>query len=287
MITTRKGLAVIGLAVAAILLQAGWASADIATWTDNFDSYLPGSNVHGQGGWVDSSGSGNAYQTVGGGGAGGTQGITVGSGSTQINWTGHGWDWGTLAVNDQVIARMDFQANGGGQFDDDRVGWITQVGSQQAAGNQSAYHFAVQLDNSAGGLETYFRNLSGSRVNQTTLMNWAALGTPTGSNWYREELVVTKKTLALGAGGAQVDVNFWALDGSGNVIAGSQRSASYGLIDTSALRGFSGTVYPMFKNYSNTPGNADNAYFQITPEPATLALLAVGGVLALVRRRRR
>jgi len=270
-----------GLAVVAILLQAGWALATVAVWTDNFDSYAGDSAVNGQGGWNQSNGGSN-YTIVAGGGVAGTNGVSTNvTGSYQINWTGHPWDWGTLAVGDQVIARMDFQANGSGLFDDDRVGWVLASNP-----DSSSHHFAVQLDNSAGGLETYFRNLSGSRVYQTTLMNWAALGTPTGSNWYREEVVVTKKTIGLGAGGAQVDVNFWALDGAGNVIAGSQRSASYGLIDTSALRGFSGTVYPMFKNYSGTAGNCDNAYFEITPEPATLGLLAAGGLLALLRHRK-
>jgi hypothetical protein len=42
----------------------------------------------------------------------------------------------------------------------------------------------------------------------------------------------------------------------------------------------------MFKNYSATGGNADNAYFEITPEPATLSLLAIGA-LAMLRRRRK
>ena len=266
-----------GLGLTAALAMCAAAAYADSIWTDNFDSYLPGSNLAGQGGWTD-TGGGTAYKTAGGGGAGGTQGITTGSGSTQINWTGNPWDWGTLGVGDKVVARMDFQANGSGLFDDDRVGWVSS-----ASAGSSSYHFGVQLDNSAGGIETYFRDNSGNRVSQTTVMNWAALGTPTGANWYREELDVTKLTSGLGAGGAQVDVFFWALDGSGNPI-GSPLTASYGTIDTSALRGFSGTVYPMFKNYSAQPGNVDNAYFAIVPEPAALVLLVLGGV-ALLRRR--
>ncbi|MCX5653465.1 MAG: PEP-CTERM sorting domain-containing protein [Planctomycetota bacterium] len=281
MSTGRKCMAVIGLAAVAVLLQGGWASAAIVTWTDNFDSY-PTGQLNGNDGWTDSGG--NNYQIVAGAGVAGTQGVNKGGGSQQMNWTGHPWDWATLAVGDKVIARMDFQANGSGQFDDDRVGWVLASNP-----GSSSYHFAVQLDNTdntaPGGLGTYFRDNSGNRVMNAKLIPWATLGS-SGSNWYREEMQVTKLTSGLGAGGAKVDVSFWALDASGNVVPGSLKTASYGPFDNSGLRGFSGTVYPMFKNYSAVDGYADNAFFQITPEPATLSLLAIGGLLVLRRRHR-
>jgi hypothetical protein len=264
------------LLIAVVCLTATGMASAVSVWTDNFDSYAAGSYVNGQGGWTDTGST--TYQIVGGGGAGGTRGITYNSsGSHQINWTGHPWDWADLSVGDKVIARMDFQANGSGQFDDDRVGWVVASGA-----TSSSYHFGVQLDTPNGGLQTYFRDNSGNRFDQRSVIPNGSLVT-SGSNWYREELVVTKLTSALGPGGAQVDVSFQALDGSGNPV-GSPLTASYGTIDTSALRGFSGTVYPMFKNFNATTGNADNAYFAIVPEPAAISLLCLGG-LAMLRRR--
>jgi len=271
-------MVVIGLAAVAILLQAGWALAAGSVWTDNFESYTAGSNLNGQGGWTDTGGTTYKITAAPTGGVASTQGVDKGTGSNQMDWTGHPWDWGTLAVGDKAIARMDFQANGSGAFDDDRVGWIP---SNQTS---SSYHFAVQLDNSDGGLQTYFRDNSGNRVQQVTLISNATLGA-SGSNWYREEVQVTKLTASPGPNGASLVVNFWALDGSGN--PSNLKTATYGPFDTSLLRGFSGTVYPMYKNYNAQPGNADNAYFEITPEPATLAFLAIGGAVALLRRRMR
>jgi hypothetical protein len=276
MSTGRKILAVIGLAAVAILIQGGWASAAIVTWTDNFDSYANGSYLNGQGGWTDTSG-GNNYRFVAAGGVGGTQGVNEGGGSQQMNWTAHPWDWATsLAVGDKVIARMDFQASGGA-FDDDRVGWVLASNP-----GSSSYHFGVQLDDADGGLVTYLRNSSGGNVKNIVIAT--ALLPRSGNNWYREEMQVTKLTSGLGANGARIDVSYSALDSGGNVV-GTPVTGNI-LLDTSAWRGFSGQVYPMYKNYSALVGNADNAYFQITPEPATLSLLAIGGLLALRRRHR-
>ena len=279
--TTRTMMCMGALACAALVAAVSATAAPFLA-EDSFDGYAAGSAVNGQGGWSQSN-SGTTYRVVGGGGAGGTNGVSIPDGSHQLNWTGNAFDWGTLAVGDKVIARMDFQANGSGQFDDDRVGWVLASNP-----DSSSYHFGVQLDNTdngaPGGLVTYFRDNVGTRVLSATPIPWASLGA-SGSNWYREELTVTKLTSALGPGGAQVDVSFLALDGSGNPI-GAPLAASYGTLDTSAVRGFSGTVYPMFKNYSSTAGNADNAYFEVTPEPATMGLLSVG-LLALLRRRRR
>lgn len=260
-----------------VLLLAGLAQAAPFVAADDLESYAAGSALNGQGGWSESTGS-TYYTIAGGGGAGGTKGLSnSGGGSQQANWTAHPWDWGTLAVGDKAIARMDFQANGSGGFDDDRVGWVLASGA-----GSSSYHFGAQLDNADGGLVTYLRPYAGG--NPKNILIPTATLAASGSNWYREELNVTKLTSALGPGGARMDVYFSALDAGGNVV-GTPLTAST-LLDTSLYNGFSGTVYPMYKNYGATAGNADNAYFEVTPEPCSMILFGLGGV-ALLRRRRR
>jgi len=87
------------IAAVVCLTTTGMASAyQLGPFTDSFDSYAAGSYVNGQGGWTDTGG--NNYKVVAGGGAGGTQGMDKGTGSNQINWTGHPWDWGHLSVGD-------------------------------------------------------------------------------------------------------------------------------------------------------------------------------------------
>jgi len=108
--------------------------------------------------------------------------------------------------------------------------------------------------------------------------------------WYQIELGVTKLT----ATSARLDLEFWALDGSGNRTGGSPL-VSHTVADTSDMSAYgvespnakyfnATTIWPAYKNYSTIDGNADNAYAQIVPEPATVALLTVGGLILLRRK---
>ena len=185
-------------------------------------------------------------------------------------------------MGDKVVAKADFQASpSNGGFDDDRVGWGDN------ATQTSSYHFGTQLDTAQdGGLVTYLRDNSGNNV-KSVLISTAILGTIVAGDWYRQELDVTKLTSAVGANGAQLTVYYSHLDASGNVI-GTPLTASMA-IDTSAWRGFSTTVDPLYMNYSGTAnGNMDNAYFALVdvPEPAACGLWALGALSLVVRRRR-
>jgi len=274
------------VALAVVLLgTCGIAYGEVI---DTFDSYAVGSYVNGQGGWTDTGGAAN-YQVVAGGVAG-TSGVNTGSGSQQLNWTGHPFQWTTLAVGDKVVVRMDFQANGSATFNDDRTGWV-----MSESPSSSSSHFGTQLDDSDDGgnkIVTYWRNSSGTRV-QIGIASFA--GQIVASDWYRSEFIATK----LGATAARIDVSLVHLDAAGNptgtpitgFVADTSLLPSAQLPDNKYFTGTtSDTMYPMFKNYSSAVGNIDNAYFNIVPvpEPSMIALAASGLVgLALVALRRR
>jgi len=277
------------VALAVVLLgTCGIAYGEVI---DNFDLYAVGSAVNGQGGWTESGGTTN-YKIVAAG-VGGTRGVDNGStGSVQLNWTGQPFKWSSLAVGDKVVVRMDFQANGSATFDDDRTGWAMADNT----GFISAYNFATQLDVSDGGgnaIVTYWRTVYGGG-SQVKLALASFAGQIVANDWYRSEFSATK----LGATSARIDVSLVHLDAAGNPTG----TPITGFVaDTSALganapdpKYFTGdasdTMYPMFKNYSATAGNVDNAYFNVVPvpEPSTIALAASGLVgLALLALRRR
>ena len=118
---------------------------------------------------------------------------------------------GADAGFESITFRMDYQADGNGQFDDDRMGWMIRN-----ADAYSAYFFGVQLDTVSGGdggIVTYWRDdiddtSTAARI-QTPIVDLASL---TPNAWYRLTTTVTKLTDT----SAKIDVNLVRLDASGN-----------------------------------------------------------------------
>jgi hypothetical protein len=259
--------------------QAGaWPTAPSSVSTD-FSTYSVG-NLNGQDGWFNDAATLLTVSATGGV----VNSACVSSGNNAAVWTTKGFSWtNDVATGYKYIARMDFQASGNTvatAFDDDRVGWTYATQPSTSSTN----HLGVQLDNTdqGGGIVSYWK-ISGTT--KTRLI--ATFPTLTTGTWYRLEADFTKLT----ATSAKIDVSFVALDASGNptgtVTTGSIADTSLGTDPCPASYFNATTMYPIFKNYQTQTGKADNAYFQITPEPATLALLGIGGLVALLRRRGR
>ena len=149
---------------------------------------------------------------------------------------------------------MDFQTNASGQFDDDRMGWMTTSNS-----TDSANIFGAQLDHADGGIVTYWRNSSGTRI-QTPIV---ALPTLTANTWYRFQMDVTKLT----ATSAKIDVSLVRLDASGNPTGtpytGTVPNTSTWSGGAPATSYFTAaTLWPAYKNHNAITGAADNACYE-------------------------
>jgi hypothetical protein len=275
MSTRRKSLAVIGLAAVAILML-GATVASAAPVIETFNSYLGGTALTaipvppgGSGPWT----AGSGYTVVAGGGVAGSNGLSIAN--PIFNWKAQSFTWSTLPVGIRMMMAMDFQTSSIGKFDDDRVGWTNAPDSTGSSTNQ----LALQLDNrDESGMVVYWNS---TRTNLNPLAGIAA------STWYRFEVEYTKLTNT----SAKIVGTLTALDTSG-IKTGTPYVGT--VADTSAFsnppatdRFTSAFQCPSYKNYSQTAGNADNVTFDANvPEPATLSLLAIGGLLALRRRHR-
>lgn len=266
--TTRV---LIGLAAMAALSVSAQGALE------TFNSATVGNNIGQIPGWYGTAGGG--WATVNTSGVAGSNGL--GAGDQAFNWTANTFDWTAMAVGDHVVIGGDWQADSGGRFNDDRMGWTTTGASSTSSSN----HFGTQLDNEAqSGFVCYWK--VGSSTNYTEIMDFPTI---TASGWYRASTKFTK----LGAAAARLDVSFQELDAAGNPTGLLYTGT---LADTSALATnpapasyFTATVTPMFKSFNSATGNAnfDNAYFSgvvAVPEPATLSVLLLGGLL-LGRRR--
>jgi hypothetical protein len=234
---------------AALLLTLGVAQAQI--YTEDFESgYSLDEKIGTHPDWYD---AGNGPTVSSGIGLESSVGLT--EASAIFNWGAHPFSWNDVS---KLIVGMDFQtAANSGHFDDDRCGWTINSGSVD-----SGNFFGAQLNHPDGGIVTYWRDSSGSRV-QTQIV---ALPEFEASTWYRFRNEITRLT----ATSARIDVSLYELDASGNPTGtpwtGSVEDTSTWLGGAPDTKYFTAaTIWPAYKNYSVLVGAADNAYFEIVP----------------------
>ena len=195
-------------------------------------------------------------------GVAGSRGLT--NGNQIFTWKAQPFDWNAPDFAG-VNVQMDFQTDGSGHFDDDRIGWMI-TDSNTSSDNI----FGVQLDPDAPetgqNIEAYWDGDSfGDNGGRTSIATLPALA---NNAWYRLRAEITKLT----ATSARIDVTLTALDASGNPGA---VVASGSIADTAALPNTAGeerpnpayftaaNIWPAFKNYDSISGGADNACFEI------------------------
>ncbi|MCC6395704.1 MAG: metallophosphoesterase, partial [Bacteroidetes bacterium] len=231
-------------------------------FAETFNGMTSGQRIGQQTGWYD-AGSGPTIGSTNG--VGGSQGLNSASGA--FTWTAHTFNWNSPALT-QVILGMDFESSGSGTFDDDRVCWTVSNSSAD-----SRYEFGVQLDNSDGGIVTYWRPvITGDTRVQTPIV---ALSGIANNTWYRLRATITKLTST----SASIDVSLQRLDASGNPtgtpITGTLANTSTwagGVPDNGYFTPTS--MRPAYKNYNAVAGDADNAYFEIVEGPVNYAPVA-------------
>ncbi len=270
--------------IAMSLTAATASAAPYGEFLETFDGFTTPSNIADDSAWYNQGAEADLAKALSGVGVNGTVGVS--NADQAIIWTAHAFDPTDLEFGGAVF-RMDFQTDASGNLDDDRIGWTT-TGDSTSSNNI----FGVQLDPGGSGasgynIETYWDTEAGDSSNFRDSL--VALPENLGANaWYQLELAVTM----LPSGGVQMDVEFWGLTSAG-ARDGATPLVSHTIADTNAYgdnkpaaKYFTDTeVFPVYKNYDNTVGNADNAYASIVPEPATLGLLAIGGIALLKKRR--
>ena len=213
---------------------------------EGFDSYTPGSNIGSYDGWFD---GGSGPVVTDGIGVAGSVGLAP-SGSI-FTWTAYPFDWNDPDLMGVVVG-MDFQTDGSGHFDDDRVGWMIRDDT-----NSSDYIFGVQMDPGGSGpsgynIEAYWDgDTFGDDGGRTSIADLPVL---TGNAWYRLRAEITK----LSATSARIDVTLTELDASGNpgAVVASGFIADTDLLPDTAQNEipnpayFSGPMWPAFKNHT-------------------------------------
>ena len=163
---------------------------------ENFDTYTPGSTIGSYDDWFD---GGNGPVVTAGNGVDDSVGLAAGN--NIFTWVAHPFDW-NAADFQGINVQMDFQTDGSGHLDDDRIGWMITDNSVS-----SSNIFGVQLDPGESGynIEGYWDGVS-SDDRRPSIVD---LPTLSNSTWYRFRAEITKLT----ATSARIDVTLTELDG--------------------------------------------------------------------------
>lgn len=277
--STRIGMkaAMIGLAIGSV--------AFASVYTEDFESgYTQGDNLslYYPDWWASSSGVESPIVEVGSGVAGS---VGLGQHSRAIRWNKHSFDFSDPAVTG-VVMSADFETvwdtwTGGGlqPFDDDYLGWMVNNASVSSNDIFGAYLEGTEI-------RARWRLVNGSSANRV-------IGQITGAwnylTFYRLQVEYTKV-----GSDVRMDVSVTELDQAGtpgSVIGNASVSLADVNTGVSASKQVDPTqlVGPMWLALKNmnagSPGNVDNVYLEVIPEPGTAILLACAGLMLLKRKR--
>jgi len=240
---------------------------------ENFDSgFALGAPVGAHPDWFDGGSGPVVTDLIGVAGS-----VGLPPASAIYTWTNQPFDWNApdfVGVN----FRSDFQTDGDGGYDDDRIGWMITNTS-----NHSNNIFGVQMDPVGDtaeppyNIECYWDgDTFGDNGGRTSIVTLPGL---TANGWYRLQANITRLTDT----SAQIDVSLWELDGSGiptvEVASGSISDTALLPNDTGNERPnpgyFTGPIWPAYKNHSATTGAADNACYEIITTAPPFAFVVV------------
>jgi uncharacterized repeat protein (TIGR02543 family) len=236
-------------------------------YSESFESgFTLGADVGEHADWFDGDDDQGSDVTAGIGLLGS---VGLGTGNRIFTWTAHPFSWNAPDFQ-QVNLQMDFQTDAAGQFDDDRLCW-----NIDRDGYASDNVFGVHLDHTDGGITTYWRDTTGTRI-QDQIVDISGLAADT---WYRFRTEISK----LGATEAQIDVHLVRLDGSGNPTGtpytGTVTNTGTWPGGAPDERYFTACgMWAAYKNYQNADGAADNAYLEVIYGPVVQDTLTVNVV---------
>ncbi len=266
------------LCIAAVLAMSA-SQATFAALVDlRIDSTPGGATVDGVLG-ANEYGPGNSYNYLG---AGSGFGGTLGASALYVESDGTNLQIGFQPggnLNDLVFIQIDSRAGGFVDADmDDQGDGGRRAASQQANAADDAYpagflaDFSIIIGNF--GIVTFELN-AGNTPNHLNFVDFN--GTFTGANTAFREYSLPLATLGIGSG-----FNFFAGYTSDSGYLSNESIPANPALQNNGNPGFGDG---QFGGTQGSPGYANHNRFEIIPEPATLALLSLGAI-ALIRRRR-